>query len=212
MKPSEHSSAAPVLHLLDPVKNPQNRLSGLGKTEYLAFLTELGLGRRFGVGNRTPRSLPTTNNIFHSLNGEHVIRSCIVADPNQEIDLLPQYTDGDVTTVIWQTNITGLSRKANTNPKKAVRHNKGPTNGGEPTVKLRRNDDNNKGGRTPTRGVTAQQSVDNTARLTTGPIGRGDHRIEPHDSEDNDEVIHLPDRRSPASTTPTTIFSLDTMD
>ncbi len=43
------------------------------KSEHLAFLTEPGLGRRYGVGHRISRSLPGTSNIFHFNNGEHVI-------------------------------------------------------------------------------------------------------------------------------------------
>ncbi len=73
-------------------------LRTLKKREYIACITEPGLGKRYGVGNCIPRSVPGTRNIFHSLNGEQDICSCIVAEPSQEMDLLPQFIDGDVKT------------------------------------------------------------------------------------------------------------------
>ncbi len=60
-----------------------------GNSEYVAFFTEPGLAAHFGVGPRTPRALPYTNNTFyHSKNNED-IRSCIIADVSQDIDLMP---------------------------------------------------------------------------------------------------------------------------
>ncbi len=151
-------------------------LRTLKKSEYLCFLTEPGLGRRYGVGNRIPRSLPNTRNIFHSTNGDHVIRSCIVADPNQEMDLLPQFTDGDVTTVLWRTNIAELNRKTNRNIRGIVQHNQKRTTGGEIVVRPigQLNNNNDEG-----------SSSANEARETLGiPMlteddGQGDHGIIP---------------------------------
>ncbi len=90
------------------------------------FLTEPGLGKRFGSGQRTPRSLPCTNNLFYHKTTDKDIRACIVADPTQQMDLLPQFSSGDVVSVLWRSGIKDLkkvNKAANNKQHKNNHHN-----------------------------------------------------------------------------------------
>ena len=95
-------------------------LLGLKGREYLAFLTEPGLGQLHGSGQKTPRCLPGSPNTFYCLNGTSDIRSCIIADASQEMDLLPQFTSPDVVTVLWRTGIKHLKRSINVSRRRII--------------------------------------------------------------------------------------------
>ncbi len=92
--------------------------------EYIVFLTEPGLGRRFGAGQRTPRALPCTNNTFFGKSTDKDIRACLVADPTQNMDLMPQFSSGDVVSVLWTSGIHNLTQNISSNKQGRQAHTK----------------------------------------------------------------------------------------
>ncbi len=92
---------------------------------YVFFCTEPGLARRYGAGPRVPTGFDFTKNVFFTHKGnDDDIRSCILADDSQEIDLFPQYSNRDVTTAIWRTRLAKSSGPANTRCKAKGKPNK----------------------------------------------------------------------------------------
>ena len=70
--------------------------------QYVFMATEPGLARKYSIGPRVPCALQPTKNTFYKLEGDdNDIRSCIVADDSQEMNLLPQFSSRDVVSVEW---------------------------------------------------------------------------------------------------------------
>jgi hypothetical protein len=60
---------------------------------FVYFCTEPGLARKYGVGPTVPCSLPECRNVFYKSKGnDYDIRSLIVADESEDMDLLPQFS------------------------------------------------------------------------------------------------------------------------
>jgi hypothetical protein len=73
---------------------------------FVYFCTEPGLARKYGVGPTVPCSLPECRNVFYKSKGDdYDIRSLIVADESEEMDLLPQFSSNDVVSVLWRVKL-----------------------------------------------------------------------------------------------------------
>jgi hypothetical protein len=73
---------------------------------FVYFCTEPGLARKYGVGPTVPSSLPECRNVFYKSKGnDYDIRSLIVADESEDMDLLPQFSSSDVVSVLWRVKL-----------------------------------------------------------------------------------------------------------
>jgi ribonuclease HI/retron-type reverse transcriptase len=73
---------------------------------FVYFCTEPGLVRKYGVGPTVPSSLPECRNVFYKSKGnDYDIRSLIVADESEDMDLLPQFSSSDVVSVLWRVKL-----------------------------------------------------------------------------------------------------------
>ena len=92
-----------------------------GHDRYMLFLQEPALTPRSkGKRYRTPCSLPVTRNKFHAVpqpDGPS-IRACLIADDFETLDLMPEYTDTDIVTVMW--TVTDRRPYRTTRPKRTT--------------------------------------------------------------------------------------------
>ena len=89
------------MHKSSTVSHELRELSShYSKHRYIMFLTEIPLGKRFGAGSKRPTGLPYSNNTFYVSSNKDA-RACIVASSNEQMDLMPQFSSGDVVSVLW---------------------------------------------------------------------------------------------------------------
>jgi len=89
-------------------KEIRDKLAVHKRQRFVIMVTEPYLGQRFGDGPRIPSGFPTSKNTFYSRDivAEETLRACIIADEAQEMDLLPQFSSRDVTSVFWRTSLS----------------------------------------------------------------------------------------------------------